>query len=212
MIKDDTKLMLLAAYEAQFVGILLQHGVAKYIKPPANFRVDKTSTHRFDNIVLDPEKLSSLKDIDVQKIDVEALASAPANSKEDLSEENLKKFVTTYRYLFPAIRRGTPGTVLKKLKRFLKEYPTYSLELIYEVTKTYIETEIIKSGEMYIKSANNIMYKKIRDGEEMLLLNLLEAHAELSGNAFDDSSSSSSTISGSLNLDNLDNYKDDLND
>lgn len=211
MISDEIKLKLLKAYECQFVGILLQHGVADYIDAPANFRVKKTSTHRFDNIKLDPNKMSSILGGDVQIVGEENLLPTPANSEEDLSEENLIEFVKKYRHLFPKPRRGTIGVVLKKLKKFLQEEgKLYSLDTIYNVTKNYVEVTMVKSGADYVRSANNIIYKKITGGTDMLLLNLLESEDNRDSFAID--SSDSSAISGSLNLDDLDNYKDDLDD
>lgn len=198
MITDEQKLKLIEAFEVQFIGILLQHGVVEYINPPESFRVKKEVSHTFKNVLLN--------DKNYRKVTI--LSSSNSDSGLVVDLDALKEWVIAYRKLFPVKRKGTVKVVLKKIIRFLNEEGKgYTLEDVWRVTEEYIQVTLIESGAMMVRSADNIIYKKVKGGEEMKLLELLEAEAETHIDAFDKESGISSSISGA---DDLDNYSDDL--
>lgn len=198
MITDEQKLKLIEAFEVQFIGILLQHGVVEYINPPESFRVKKEVSHTFKNVLLN--------DKNYRKVTI--LSSSNSDSGLVMDLDALKEWVIAYRKLFPIKRKGTVKVVLKKIIRFLNEEGKgYTLEDVWRVTEEYIQVTLIESGAMMVRSADNIIYKKVKGGEEMKLLELLEAEAETHIDAFDKESGISSSISGA---DDLDNYSDDL--
>lgn len=198
MITDEQKLKLIEAFEVQFIGILLQHGVVEYINPPESFRVKKEVSHTFKNVLLN--------DKNYRKVTI--LSSSNSDSGLVMDLDALKEWVIAYRKLFPVKRKGTVKVVLKKIIRFLNEEGKgYTLEDVWRVTEEYIQVTLIESGAMMVRSADNIIYKKVKGGEEMKLLELLEAEAETHIDAFDKESGISSSISGA---DDLDNYSDDL--
>ena len=198
MITDEQKLKLIEAFEVQFIGILLQHGVVEYINPPESFRVKKEVSHTFKNVLLN--------DKNYRKVTI--LSSSNSDSGLVMDLDALKEWVIAYRKLFPIKRKGTVKVVLKKIIRFLNEEGKgYTLEDVWRVTEEYIQVTLIESGAMMVRSADNIIYKKVKGGEEMKLLELLEAEAETHIDAFDKESGISSSISGANDLDN---YSDDL--
>lgn len=68
-----------------------------------------------------------------------------------------------------ALSMGDKNDCIKKMQRFLKEYPEYSREEILEATDRYIETTPIK----FIRRANYFIYKHTDKGEEISTLAMM---------------------------------------
>jgi len=126
------------------VGLWLQKDLVEFIQTPSN-STSKDISHRFSNVV------------------------PKGYRKISLTKDQIK----SYRWLFPTERRGSAAIVKKKLERFITQHEV-DFETILDITRAYVEETTFKRGTTYVKSANNIAYKRVQGGEESLLENLLE--------------------------------------
>lgn len=126
----------------------------------------------------------SLKDKNISNtllevdIGVTNVAGVKLKKHKSISEESLEEAVTKIRNLFQGIRpysMGDKHDLKRKLLRFVREYPEYTLDDIYAATEYYIE----HTNPTYIRRANYFIFKTIGKSEVSDLLRTLAELKEL---------------------------------
>jgi len=80
-------------------------------------------------------------------------------------QDNVLEWINDYREIFPkGIRsggmpvRGDKQSCLKKMRKFIIEYPEYETDLIIKATKNYVENKA-RSQYAFIQTAHYFIYK-----------------------------------------------------
>lgn len=127
------------------------------------------------------EQVNSLDIIKVDDINktVEWLIPLFLNTKSEDSwilDEYRKKFLDVVKDTQYMSKTGTPATVIKKMRDFMREYPYYGKDNILAATDLYLETfnelKYLKQADYFISKGNGI-------SKESTLLIFLEKLGEL---------------------------------
>lgn len=120
----------------------------------------------------------SLKDKNISNtllevdIGVTNVAGVKLKKEKSISEESLEEAVSKIRSMFIGLKPYSAGDkhdLKRKLLRFVREYPEYTLEDIYTAAQYYIEN----TNPLYIRRANYFIFKNIGKSEVSDLLRTL---------------------------------------
>lgn len=98
-------------------------------------------------------------------------------------------FIEQYRNLFKAVdvtKAGDRPTIIKKMKRFMEEYPQYTKEQILEATRAYIDDYLMNNTSLQFLQNAKYFIKKERNPAGSKLLEWLEIMKEQKDRFSDD--------------------------